>query len=63
MILSRIDSEKNLGKKVERIEIINNGDKIVITKDIATKGLRIHKDSVTGSIMIMPCVGNEIIIS
>lgn len=58
MLITRIGSEKELGKIADRIELQAHGKRYTITID--RDGLRIN--SGFDSILVRPCVGNEIII-
>ena len=58
MEILRIDSEKNIDKKIERLEIKVGRRVITITEDI-DGAMRIHRHSVD-YLKIMPCCRNVI---
>lgn len=58
MIINRIDSEKELNRKIERLELIIGKTKYTITPDF--DGFRVHSHN--GAITVRPGSKNEIII-
>jgi hypothetical protein len=57
MKIERIDTKKDVGKKIERIVISNHGVEYTITSDFL--GIRIHRED---KICVFPGCANEIIV-
>ena len=56
MKIERVDSKRDMGLKVERIELIVDGVKYTITERFGKINIHSHDDSIT----VSPCCANEL---
>lgn len=61
MMITRIDSEKEVQRRVKRIEIELDGVDYTLTKDISG-GIRINCTGWESAIMVKPGCANEIVV-